>query len=665
MALPSFRDGNSLNPLAVFPNALLLSSLYHNDGAPAARYAEHVGGRVNLFFSSASNFPPDYLVIRAGDEALVCFAGTTNAPQWASHIGSALFPAMDPSTSRFTMGSAYVGEQLIEDTILSALGGCTRVGICGHSYGGQVAYVFALHLRRQPNPPATIQVMTFGAPRTVAGTEPAGQPDTHDRIVTAMDPVPRTPPRFMFLAGTGALMSLTKFTLGFSWRHWGQLWQINAREIFSWRDPLDVAQGDVMNFANLQPSFVRQHFMDNTYLPWSQSWFQTPASLDFLHPFANAYTGRPYDPPRTAGFSISPATEGAGWFPGQPSPIDATNQPFWSAVSAAGFFPFSTGGGDMSLMKGTFQFNLGTGGFSESLYAVSQPTLSYSSMLALMQQVLPARMKLSESADKAGKKAEMPLELFGIRCEDTTRNRDAVTTNVNATYPGFSGQTGTSPVYMANMPQNSAVKVKVVGTGPNQIVNLFIHGVPVSAMDPDLINGTATYSGFNRYPNDVAPNYLRYLAQYFDLLRAKGLGYRNLTSPWDVNGTPGPMAVPVSVSYDDVKEVYTFTMPQASPFQRGRFVLRGFKNLNFLNGRWPCIAGIGGANNVTMIRKARKVIWDGSGYVSPEAWSYYTPAPTASPAEGQPPGAQLTMLTTKKIGRPFGAPAGRAKAQPV
>jgi len=124
-----------------------------------------------------------------------------------------------------------------------------------------------------------------------------------------------------------------------------------------------------------------------------------------------------------------------------------------------------------------------------------------------------------------------------------------------------------------------------------------------------------------------------------------------------------------------VPNTYTFQFPLAQAGQTllpigntgGKFIanLKGFKALNFLNGRRPAtgfIAMIGGVQvylvNVNL--RASDVPWDGIGFLSPLSWSVFAPAPSV-PAAGSnlPPGFGGVLLTAKKTGRPFDLQVGR------
>lgn len=662
--LPPFRANGEVNPDAQFGNAFLLAALYHQDQAAAQQYATLVGATLQHFSSDPVTLTPDWCFLRVGNEILIALAGTTNAPEWVGHIGSAFFPAIDTQTGHFAVNSFLVGEQLVENNIFSLIppGNAITVRITGHSYGAAAAFILALHLVLRANAPGIIEVMTFGEPKSQTGVAPLMEPTLHDRIVRHSDPVQYSPPSACMLCGLGPLLSALKLSGNLGWHHFGERWQSSYGALAPVADPLGFIFGDLVGVVGGYSLAVTQHPMDIAYLPDAQKWWAlhgADASLAALEPTVTSYTNFPFAAPAFLGPPVTPAAQGAAWFPAMPNPIDATNQPFWEVVSSQAIYhPFS-GSSSMSQMKGTFLWHLGTGGFSESLYAVASPSLGYQGMLNLMVSLLPYRTALSIGPDMAT--CLNPLKIFGIRVEDELVPRDAM---IQRNIPQPVGYANTpiagQGIWDSNEQQNIAAKIRFATQTAGQAAVTYLHGIPLRATSS--VGYALPQPGELRFA-PMSTLWLANLKAYSDQIAALGLGLRYLNSPWDIGGLPGPMAKPVTFVYDAVTETYIATMPQAATNLRMRYVLRGFKNLSFLNGRWPGI--VAGVNQIRILRKARGLTWDGTGTVSPEVWAYFTPSPSLVVPAGNRPGVVYSLITGKKIGRPFDLERGRARARAV
>ncbi len=295
-------------------------------------------------------------------------------------------------------------------------------------------------------------------------------------------------------------------------------------------------------------------------------------------------------------------------------------------------------------MKGTFFFKMGTGGWTESLYAVIDTSKNYKTMMSDMDSLLNLRCKLSITGDFGNQPKPWclnPVNIQAIRVEDETLNKDAFTTLYAVTPTGYPTNATDSALLRQNLYQDEAAKIQWNGANPGEQSVTYLHGIPVKGADdnPNDINATSLI-----HDAEMSTDWLSALSDYAHAIRQKGLGFRRL------------------VTYDTTKETYTFTMPQAAPKLKMRYVLRGFKSLNFLNGRRAGLMGTG--NTITLLGKWRQQAWDGLGYVSPEVWAYFIPNETQPANPAQLPGAKFFFITSKKIGRPFELPRGRARVKP-
>lgn len=312
-------------------------------------------------------------------------------------------------------------------------------------------------------------------------------------------------------------------------------------------------------------------------------------------------------------------------------------------------------------MKGTFFFKLGSGGFSESLYNVVGDSITYSQMMQKMKDLLPWRTALSITGNSPG--GHNPAVLTGIECsairvEDELQNKDSLTDLVIDTTPGFPLlPPPANPLFSQNLNQNVAAKLQWNGASTKQQAVTFLHGIPIAGADDD-INNAAAISTLNDAPMSAV--WLNRLRDYGHAVRLKGVGFRYLNSPWTTTAT-APTGIPISVTYDAAHENYVLEFAQAPIKPRTRYVLRGFKSLRFLNGRWPGIDI--GTNKVRILRKARSDAWDQEGTAVPEVWNYFQPNETSPEDPNLLPGVKYFFLTTKKIGRPFGLPRGRQRAR--
>jgi len=661
--LPAFRNGSFPSGSAMFANAYLIDSLYHQDLPAAQAYATLAGSVLDRFEADPSTYPPDWVMMHNGNDYLVCLAGTTKIAQWLAHVGSAFFPTIDTTTGHFSVGSFYVGLSLVEPAIMARLGTLTgkTIRLAGHSYGGAAAYILALHLMLSPNPPARVEVQTFGEPRSQGGTQNTALPAIHDRITTREDPVQFTPPSVSMLMGSSKIVSIIKLIGDGSWRHEGTHWNFS---------PLGIIQPDPVTILFFEEPFLlfelgvtkgAEHSVDASYLPRSiERWSSDGLNPEYsaLLPKCAEWFGQPFVPPAQVGPAITPSQQNTAWFLNPAGPIDSLNQRYWQvASSVANITP--TGGTTLSQMKGTFLFNFGTGGFSESLHAVNNTTLTYADMRAKMLALLPFRCALSRLAITNVKN---PLVPFGIRVEDELVSRDAFNSIVpaGAAGNGFVVPVSTNEIFGQNIRQGNACQLKWCGLQSRQQAYTYIHAVALAATDNTLNDSNAVE--MLKYA-EMSSGYFSALAQYAHQIRLQGLGFRYLDSPWDTPTGPGPNAFPTSVAYNVAGSYYEFTMPSAPLAPFARYVLRGFKNMNFLNGRHPGIA-IGGTQ-IRILERARQVVWDGTGTLVPEAWGYFTPNETLPPDLTQRFGVQHIAIVGKKIGRPFGGQRGRQSARPT
>jgi len=235
--LPQKLEDGSPNPLAAWVNAMLGSCLYENRQDIAQIYADAAGAEIKAWVRNPTTYEPDYLILISGKDALVIFAGTTNAPQWLGHAASAIVPAVDLVIDEYVLASFYYGLLRVELAIRQVLATADvdSVKLSGDSYGGSAAFIFARHVRVRQGPNFPIDLMTFGEPKSFGGARPGNQPDSHNRFVAVQflpdpgvghvwpeDPIPLTPPNNLELIGFAWPYKIAKLLLFAEWRHFGR-----------------------------------------------------------------------------------------------------------------------------------------------------------------------------------------------------------------------------------------------------------------------------------------------------------------------------------------------------------------------------------------------------------------------------------------------------------
>jgi len=343
------------------------------------------------------------------------------------------------------------------------------------------------------------------------------------------------------------------------------------------------------------------------------------------------------------------------------------------------------------LWKGTFFFNMANGGFTESVYAGTGGPTTYGTMMRAMLAILPKRLAMSQTVDMGNSGICInPVVPIAIRVTNLSLKRAVyLNTNPQGNFISFNPTTLTPEQIQApqkpdnpagvsvsqddyqNDSPNVAAKCQFTdGQGHN--VNILFHGFPNYAMDNDYTK--LPISGYTRHLADVNSKWVTNLGKYSDAILAQNLGFRwQFNSwvpaagpwpnpPWPVgtNGDSRPLNTVGNVpTYNAATDLWTFTMAQPLPFSKMRVILRGFKNLNFLNGRYVAQA-VTGTSQLTIQCLARDPgPWDGNGTICPETFQTFSPLSTIVLGPDGLPGAQFGFITSKKVGRPFVVERGR------
>lgn len=717
---------------AAFVNMVLISALYENDQRPFVDYATRVGGRFVYWSRTPETYEPDTAVIIAGGEALVIMAGSTNNAQFIGHAGGALAPIADLLTPIDPIGTAQcnasflIGQALVEPNIDAAILpiGLGPVRIAGHSYGGAASHIYARHLVNSTHRPTQTELMTFGQPRTYDGRPARQEPDYYARIINPtnpstyqyenlfVDPVCTSPPAIIQLARLGFFAkSLQKF-VGFFWSHHGQPFLLNP-DRYAIPLPLPL-YADNLPFVNVLQfaanwGGVEVHYQW-VYLARAMSAWQNSglsSDLNFLVPYANLYLGVTL-PPENLSPLLTATVLNEAYFEPTTQPVTDPTRSMWEVVSATGYFvsaPLTTPVGssdNMSLYRGTMEFDSIQGGFSESVYS-KDPNETSTTMMTKMRLALASRCALSVTQINTG--CLNPIIPTSIKVEDTLVQRDAVSQRIDyppATFTGGSDQRQTAN---QNLDLELCARIKYLGGGQRQTAYVAHHGLPIYAYDgvTPSISPTQYGSAFRRLPQPNG-NWINRLGDYVVTLARNGLGFRTIAGAWNdqASGFPLTYATPQTWYYNPTVQMielqWTTVGTGSNPpfFPAGliaqqpanwpvvgsfcRLQVRKWKSFAVLAGRWAAqvvTPQTGNAFALRIIRTCRQptVPTTVVPQVSPIAWQIWSPGQTTvPPALGpsntpDPIGVAIAgrwvLAESKKLGRHFDEQRGRQRNRPT
>lgn len=669
MLLPFADDQFRPSPPAMFATAVLCSALYHDDRAAFDAYGAYTGTTRAAFERDIASFPPNFAVLRDGANALVVFDGTTNSAQWIGHCAGTLWPHPDSDVplsrpgSPLAVGSFLAGLRFIENQVEEAVGTRPHVQITGHSYGAGAGHIYGRHIVNATTPPNFVELLTFGEPKAYDGFTAIHEPTIHLRIINRedaqssndqnvnVDPVTMMPPGLVTFNRVGKISKFLQNLFGFSWAHHGDGWLLNQTSLVLGEDT-PFLLGNLPNVqtvlltANLR--YAALHLMDqaylvNAYMAWQRS--RLEPGLAVLVPFMDAYLRAPFVPPNRLNPPVAAIDLNEAFFPPGENPVTDAERPLWENVSAFGVFTQTDGGSAMATkMKGSILYGIMKQGFSETFHDVTGG-MSYQNMLDALAAVLPFRCKLSNCEfDKMPGLADATnnlLSTVAFRASDDLLNRDVFVKAVQ-TPGGYNDATG-------NLLGNTVIKVIWRDLTQAQIAVSYIHGVPDAVVGSPQMAGKTDIDAWRLGP--ILPTWQTALQRYCTNLATKQLGFATLNlAPANAMGNV------TGAVYDAPTGKWTVTMQNAVP--QGKFIARlsGFKLQRGLNGRIACQAI--GASQFRVLKVVANGTWDGTGTAIPlqgynngvPFWNYIVKAPAT--AEG-------TILTTKKLGRPFFLQHGR------
>lgn len=199
-------------------SAKIIFAAYTDLAAAAAQVDDlFQGAAVVTTFPVVDTVLPSGVIAIVGDTAFIWLTGTSNFQQLA--IQGLLFGEGPADQGAYGCSELYEAAATAVGHRLTDAGGgtCTRVVLCGHSYGGAAIYVLAAKMRLNDFTRA-IEVLTFGMPKP--GDDKLR--DIVDRLrqrhyVNELDPIPYAPPRprdfveLLFMMALGLSLQWARF----------------------------------------------------------------------------------------------------------------------------------------------------------------------------------------------------------------------------------------------------------------------------------------------------------------------------------------------------------------------------------------------------------------------------------------------------------------------
>lgn len=694
MAINSFNfsDGQPIYPI-VFQNLVLIDALYHERRDILTGFAGYAEATIEALSIDPTTFPPDYVVFKSGFDYLMVVAGTTNKPQFASHVISSYCPIPSFTLDTSAVASFYYGALRILPTIRAAIppDRRNRIHVTGHSYGAAAAHAVCSELNNERGKTEFMELQTFGEPK-VFGKRDIGAGYNHVRIVNEGDVVQFVPTGSLTLFGIPTPASITIAIVGYKPVHYGLPWEIRPfhRDINRVTNVPDFLIVDTARFIDTlsRDTVLTDHVIDLSYLlNMLKPPVRPPAAPEFMINYGLELVGLPVIPNFPPMPDLPDAELCANW-QGQTDPPLITPQTragFAVVSSFSEVNSFNSGGSYMPAFKGTMEFNIDNQSFEETLYSVpaGQPgsglvagPTDFTSMVNLMRRAVQQRMRLSYGPDVIG--CINPVVPVGITIQDTLVPRASFPVTLGDVPPGIQPTAGLSvaPEYLCNAPGTLAAKLTYQSSVARQKAQVFLHGLPegffLGAGFASI--GAGTVIGVVKRksaPNDFWAGQLQL---YSNWLYNNGLGHRYMTSPWDISGIPGPNAVPVSIWFNAAYSQYEIQMPAfvpgpGTPSYKDRYVLRGFRDFPVLNGRFSGkLVNATAPQTGLVIRIGRKMRFQPNitpGTVSLERWTPFCPQLSSSAVGAPPPGVNFYFVTEKKLGKVLNLQRGRQRNRPT
>ena len=648
-------DGSPYVP-AAYLNSLLCASLYHVDQGPADLYASMSGATLLDWYADPTTYQPDAMIFRQGLEAFTVFGGTTNVPQWVAHYGGSVIPQPDPITKDTIFASVNAGALQalgpIQQSLLPLLQSGGTLRMFGHSYGGGCAFAIATWLLYLTN--GQTECMTIGEPKVFGNLVTIKEPKTHSRIIAAtpinpstglssFDPVSQLPFPALQYVGFGQIFKFAASIFGFKFRRAGRTFALRPGSIVEFQEDVAWSVPFAADFlVATQLAFGTQlHMVDSSYLPLlRERWLDSGLNpeLSAFDSYYNEYTGTPFVPPDNTSNTLTGAQITAA-LELESTPITQSNAIDWNNVVSVGTivpgFGNTGGDGSMTLMKGSMLMGIMNQGFSESFHAVN-PSTTYTQMATKMQAAMVKRVGLSNGVNDVPPLApNNQLSVTALRISDELLVRDVYVVPV-VTPVGWNGLAG-------NMDGQQALRVIWRNGSGQQIAATYLHGIP--------IGGCSAAAGNEARTSPMGGTFTTALQSYCNTLAAQGLGFATIN-----NAPANALGSITGVVYNAVSGNYTVTVTNVVPVGKFRAALRGFKSLNFLNGRQSCQWT--GTNSFVVYKRAPAGVWDNSGTAVPLS-GYNNNVPFYNYIVQVPSTCVPELICTRKLGRPFFLQRGR------
>lgn len=236
---------------------------------------------------------------------------------------------------------------------------------------------------------------------------------------------------------------------------------------------------------------------------------------------------------------------------------------------------------------------------------------------------------------------QISIDFLRVSDEDITKDSLVLPYTYQAAYSG--GAT------IFNLPANVCAKIKwYIKATPDVFAVTYLRGLVNQPSGSGAANLVDLRNWSRTTP--MPPGYKVWLDAFLAKMQAQGLGFRKQLTTG--NGTrQNPVAA--GVTYDVPTQLYSIKV--ANPWPAASFValMRGFKGeFRALNGRHPAVRSLTDPTIAILQKPFRDLgAWNGQGTIAQLIWNYWVPDAYT-----------WTLMTTKKLGRPFYLQRGRRSA---
>jgi Lipase (class 3) len=374
----SFPDGN-LNPLALLEQQCLIQAIYAND-VPVVEVllANSGGGTILGSQYQPQSWPPSWVLSRQQNTLILSVAGTVNTTQWFGDV-IGVYASPYPPGGCFVHSFFFQAFQAIQRQIAPFLPvDAANCGwkIAGHSYGGAVAFLYALDWL-QNHAGASVQLFGSASPKALTLGYTGPIPSPYFIIQNALDIFPCAPPQHLLCALQIAYPTAT-FGITSDWKHYAGGVNMNSQGGWnvvgsaSFEQPITPAAIGNTETAHYLTSYLQCTSLQvSTYTntPYAQSVQAIASALIQAGPSQSQVT----NPGALATVNVAQQNEQI-FLSGPNGPLTNANLPTVQCgivevkgVTAANPI-FTAATGENMALKVTFFYAVNLAGLSESFY---------------------------------------------------------------------------------------------------------------------------------------------------------------------------------------------------------------------------------------------------------------------------------------------------------